>query len=237
MRPSDRHILNIAHRGFTKDFPDNTLEAFQAAIELGADGVEFDVRETADGHFVIFHDAELNGEEIASVSLAELQSVRLGGKYRIPTLEETLELCRGRTKMMVEVKNVASLDRFLSLLKEKSDLEDVVIASFDPDLVLKLSYSAPDLKRAIITATAVEDPVALGKRTHSDIVAVRFPVADPFMVARAYASGLGVYVWGLTTRDIRQAIEMDVDGIVSDYPDMVKRELAAGRDRKQGYSS
>ena len=59
-----KHVLNIAHRGFTRDFPDNTLESFKAAIGIPVDAIECDVRETADGHFVIFHDAELSGQDI-----------------------------------------------------------------------------------------------------------------------------------------------------------------------------
>ena len=60
--------LNIAHRGFTKEFPDNTMEAFYAAIKLGIDGIECDVHETADHHFVIFHDDKLEGRTITEFS-------------------------------------------------------------------------------------------------------------------------------------------------------------------------
>jgi glycerophosphoryl diester phosphodiesterase len=54
-----KRILNIAHRGFTKQFPDNTLEAFEAAIGIPVDGIECDVHETADNRFIIFHDREI----------------------------------------------------------------------------------------------------------------------------------------------------------------------------------
>ena len=61
-------MLNIAHRGFTKEFPDNTLEAFEAAIDLGVDAIECDVQETSDSRFVIFHEPELAGTEVSKLT-------------------------------------------------------------------------------------------------------------------------------------------------------------------------
>jgi len=108
--------LNIAHRGFTKDSPDNTLESFYAAIKLGADGIECDVHETADHHFVIFHDDEIAGKSINMLSLAEIRKVKLAAQYQIPTLEETLNLCHKRIKLMLELKQVDSLDLILEIV-------------------------------------------------------------------------------------------------------------------------
>ena len=68
-----KKALVIAHRGFTRDFPDNTLEAFRAAREIGVDGVEFDVQETADGAFVVFHDDCIDGNGIGNLKLEFIQ--------------------------------------------------------------------------------------------------------------------------------------------------------------------
>jgi len=106
-----KKIINIAHRGFTQHFPDNTLEAFSAALELGVDGIEFDVQETADGEFFIFHDDVIDGKPIASILADEMQGIRLQGKYRIPSLEETLKLLGYRLILLIELKQVKDVHK------------------------------------------------------------------------------------------------------------------------------
>jgi glycerophosphoryl diester phosphodiesterase len=219
------HALNIAHRGFTKNFPDNTLEAFQAAIDLGADGVEFDVHETADNHFIIFHDPKVEGQEIAKMTLAGIQLVRLAGKYKIPTLEETLELCRSRLKMVVEIKQARSLERLLSLLRTRAELKDVIIVSFNRDLILKLATLAPEFRRGILTYRPVEDPAGITAGAKTDLLLMRLPLTTPELVAKIHASNLSVFLWDCAgLREVRAALKLGVDGIISDSPDLVRQE-------------
>ena len=221
------HILNIAHRGFTKVFPDNTLEAFKAAIEIRADGIEFDVRETADHEFVVFHDPQLQGEDIDKMSLMEIRSVKLKQKFEIPTLEETLDLCKGRVQLMVEVKQVSSVNRFLTLRRARVEPVGVIVTSFNGELVLKLSQLAPEIRRGIITFGPVEDPTGIAESTKSDAIAVRFPFATTELADKIHAHNLSIYVWGCTDlRDIQSTLRLDIDGIVSDFPDLVAKELS-----------
>jgi len=217
--------LNIAHRGFTKDFPDNTLEAFQAAIELGADGIEFDVHETADNRFIIFHDPKLEGQEIGKMTLAGIQKVRLAGKYRIPTLEETLDLCRKRLKMVVEIKKAHSLERLLSLMRTRAGLKDVIIASFQRDLILNLATLAPEFRRGILTYRPVEDPSGITAGAKTDLLLMRLPFTTPKLVEKIHASNLSVFLWDCAgLRAVREALKLGVDGIISDSPDLVLQE-------------
>jgi len=219
------HTLNIAHRGFTKNFPDNTLEAFQAAIDLGADGVEFDVHETADNRFIIFHDPKVEGKEIAKMTLAGIQGIRLADKYRIPTLEETLDLCRKQLKMLVEIKQAHSLERLLSLLRKRAELKDVVIVSFNRNLILKLAALAPEFRRGILTYRPVEDPTGITAGAKTDLLLMRLPLATPELVAKIHASNLSVFLWDCAgLREVRKALRLGVDGIISDSPDLVRQE-------------
>ncbi len=221
------HILNIAHRGFTKVFPDNTLEAFEAAIEIRVDGIEFDVRETADNEFVVFHDSRLQGEDIDKMSLAEIRSVKLKEKFEISTLEETLDLCNKRVQLMVEVKQVWSVESLLALIGSKVELVNVIVTSFNAELVLKLSELAPEIRRGIITAWPVEDPTGIAESTKSDAIVVRFPFATTELAEKIHARNLSIYVWGCTgLKDIRSTLKLDIDGIVSDFPDLVAKELS-----------
>ena len=220
--------LNIAHRGFTKNFPDNTLEAFRAAIELGADGIEFDVHETVDNHFIIFHDSKVEGQEIAKMTLAGIQSVRLEGKYRIPTLEETLDLCRNQLILLVEIKQARSLERLLSLLRTRAELKDVIIISFHRDLILNLATLARDFRRGILTYRPVEDPAGITAGAKTDLLLMRLPLTTAELVAKIHASNLSVFLWDCAgLEQVRNALKLGVEGIISDSPDLVRQEQGA----------
>src|SRR5439155_14345872 len=94
--------LVVAHRGASRVAPENTLEAFEAALALGADGVELDVHRTADGALVVHHDAAVPGFGVlAAAPLAAIRAARPA----VPTLEDALDVCRGHL-VNVEVKNL-----------------------------------------------------------------------------------------------------------------------------------
>src|ERR1700682_5975434 len=110
-------VLNIAHRGGSGTFPENTLSAFRAAIEAGADMCELDVQLTRDGKVVVIHDDTVerttDGQgEGAILTLEELQRLDAGALFkegaqrgeRIPTLDEVFELTRGRCGLNIELK-------------------------------------------------------------------------------------------------------------------------------------
>ena len=146
-----KKALVIAHRGYTRDFPDNTLEAFRAAREIGVDGVEFDVQETADGRFVVFHDDNIDGSSISNLKLEDIEQLRVGGSYRIPTLSQALEELGRGLVLLVELKQVVSLEKFLSLLRQHVEAAFTVIVSFDAALIGRLSGLAPDFTCAVIS--------------------------------------------------------------------------------------
>ncbi len=228
-------ILNIAHRGFTRDYPDNTLEAFEAAIQIPADGIECDVRETADNRFVMFHDPELSGEPIERMKLDEIGRVRLPGGFRVPTLEETLELCRGRVMLNVELKQVSLLEGFVRLARGALDPEEVALSSFNRDLIVALADAAPEIRRGVITAGAVEDPVGLAGETRSNLAIMMYPFTNSELVGRAHAGDLPVFVWGCRDMaDVGGALATGLDGIITDWPDQTRDEIARLPGNQQG---
>ncbi|TET42582.1 MAG: glycerophosphodiester phosphodiesterase [Dehalococcoidia bacterium] len=221
-----RHILNIAHRGFTKRLPGNTLEAFEAAIELGVDGIECDVQETADCEFILFHDTELVGNDITRLRSTQIKEVMLENRFNIPTLEEALELCKTRVKLIIDVKRLRSFDRFARLLRSRPDLDSLVVSSFDQDLVLRLSYLAPDIRKGVILDSPAADPFAVIKSALSDTIVMRFPFVDMDLVDYIHRHNSYIFVWGCADLgDIRKTLRLDIDGIISDFPDLVLHEL------------
>jgi glycerophosphoryl diester phosphodiesterase len=220
-----KRILNIAHRGFTKAFPDNTLEAFEAAMQIPVDGIECDIHETADHQFVVYHDADLQGENINRLSLAEVQKVKLRDGYEIPTLEQTLDMCGGRVKLMLEIKQVQSLEQFVKIVTAKVKPSDVIMTSFNRDIVLNLSGLVPEIERGILTAFEVKEPVATVEAVRANALVARCPFVSEELINELQASNLAVYVWGCPDMEsIQRTLRLDIDGIISDFPDLVASE-------------
>jgi len=212
----------IAHRGFHRDYPENTVEAFRAALDLGADGVEFDVQETADGQFVIHHDDEIGGCSIGSLSLAEIAISRVGGGYRIPALHEALEVVGRGLVLLVELKNVRSLEKFLAILRRYVDAAWTVLVSFDAALIEKLVVLAPDFPRIVIREPAGTGHTAAAAGFRQ--VPVGMVTAD--LVKEAHERGDLVFVWdGGEEEELRRALRCGIDVIMTDRPDVAIREV------------
>jgi glycerophosphoryl diester phosphodiesterase len=146
--------LCIAHRGASVEAPENTLRAFQRALELGVDGIELDVQVTRDGIPVVFHDftlTRLTGTRgrLADRTWAELQKLRVRGEP-IPTLAETLSLTRKRALVQIEIKKGAPLAPILAAIRKTASTKYVILASFEPDILRQAATLAPKLPRMLI---------------------------------------------------------------------------------------
>ncbi len=220
-----KKVINIAHRGFTRNFPDNTLESFRAALELGVDGVEFDVQETADGAFFIHHDDDISGRLIAGMTSEEVQQTRVKGMYSVPTLQQTLELLGHSPILIVELKQIRSLDKFLETLRSYADVTHTVIVSFDAGLISRLAELAPDVMRAVITNTGVKKADEITKSTHSMAIGMSCRDLNSDVIERLHKDGTMVFVWDCTDAEtVHRALEFDIDGVISDVPDVVMQE-------------
>ena len=218
--------LNIAHRGFTKKYPDNTLEAFSAAIKLGADGIECDVHETADNCFIIFHDSEIEGKKIAEMTGTEIEQVRLREQFHIPTLEETLELCHGHVLLNLEFKLVYSLDKLLQTIRAVMTPDELLISSFQSSLITKLAELAPEIRRGILTHLPVKDPLKLMNMTGAQVMLPIFQSTKKTLVDKLHSRDLSVMVWNCDTpEDMHTALSWNVDGIITNNPDRLLLEL------------
>jgi glycerophosphoryl diester phosphodiesterase len=217
-----RKVVNIAHRGYHRDFPENTLEAFEAAVLLGADGIEFDVHETVDGEFFVFHDDYINGRKLAGMTADEVCKVRIKDEYIIPSLEDALEACGGEMILMVELKQVRSLKNFMEVLRSGADMKMVVIVSFSRNLIKRLAAIAPDVMKAVIGGKGPEGGAGAGQKSPAGVISMKPAELDADSIAAVHADQGLVFVWDCTDADsVRYALNFEIDGIISDYPDLV----------------
>ena len=213
-----KKVINIAHRGFTRVHPDNTLEAFQAALDLGVDGVEFDVQETADGAFVVFHDDDYAGKPFSGMRLEEARLIRLRDTYRVPTLEEALQLLGGKGILLVELKQVRSVEKLISMLRSHTDMSKTAIVSFSREMIDRVGELSPDVMRVVIGGK----PVEAGQAAPGRFIGLSCAEVTGEAVEKAHAAGSLVFIWDCHSEaGVRRALSFDIDGIISDYPDVV----------------
>jgi len=223
---SMRKTVVIAHRGFHRDFPENTIEAFRAALDLGVDGVEFDVQETADGQFIIHHDADLGNRNIGSLSLDEVAVCRVEGGYRIPELQEALDVLGRGLVLLVELKNVKSLEKLLAILRRYVDKAWIVLVSFDAALIEKLAVLAPEFPRAVIGEPKDSGHKVVSAGT-AGFTQVPANMVTGGLVKETHARGDLVFVWDGGDEEImRRALSCGIDVIMTDRPDAVIREAS-----------
>ncbi len=218
-----KKVINIAHRGFTRDHPDNTLEAFKAALELKVDGVEFDVQETGDREFVVFHDDEFAGKPFAAMRLEEARLIRLRETYRVPTLEEALQILGGKGILLVELKQVRSVEKLIGILRAHTDMSKTAIVSFSRELIERVGGLDPDIMRAVIGGESGKT----GRNKPGRFAGLNCADVTGEAVDKVHAAGSMVFVWDCCSEaDVRRALTFDIDGIISDYPDVVKEVIA-----------
>ncbi len=241
----------VAHRGASTERPENTLAAFEAAVEAGAGAVEFDVRVTGDGHAVVMHDATVdrttNGTGlVGEMTLVELQRLRIEaatGTESVPRLDEALRLLSGRAAVDIEIKNVPgepdfdperqrAVELVHAALDEVAFTGEVIVSSFNPLALVASMQLRPEVATGLLTDTRVEAEAAIrfaaeqGFRWALPYVGHLRGTGVRFPI-EAHRAGLLLGTW--ITDDAAEAIvlfDAGVDAVATNDPRAVASELA-----------
>jgi len=242
----------VAHRGDSAHVAENTVEAFESAIELGAEVVEFDVRMTSDGVAVVMHDADVarttdGSGLVRSMTLEQVGRLRIelggGGAAGVPTLEETLRVLSGRAAADIEIKNVPGEPDFDPDREEAVEATIAAIAStrfdgamlvssFNPLSIARCRELAPHLPTGLLTDRSVEADAGL-TFAHAQGHAWVLPAIGALLGApdgfaeRVHASGMRVGTW--ISDDPDEALELmraGIDAVATNDPGRI---LAARR--------
>ena len=234
--PSDYRVLRIGHRGAAAHAPDNTLLGLRKAAELGADLVEIDVRQTADGQVVLSHEdhyADASGriQFVERSTLAELQAIDLRQGERIPTLAQAIELCqREQMGAYIELKDGRCVPAVMDLIRDKKFSEHCIVAAFRPDWVAEARAIAPRALTSILFSSIHVDPVKLAQSVRANFVHPcweRFEqpssLLTPDWIARVRQADLGIICWHEERPDEIAALRRaGVDGLCSDAPELLR---------------
>jgi glycerophosphoryl diester phosphodiesterase len=227
----NEQIVIVAHRGYSRASPENSMNAFRKAIEVGADVIELDVQETSDGAIVVIHDRDLmrlagDRRAIADLSLAEVKNVDIGRRTgaefageRIATLNEVIALARGKIKLQIELKYYGKdqglADKVADLIRREDFEEECEVSSLDTDGLMKARRRNPRLKLVALVTYAVGDP----GRLDVDGLSVNAKVLSDRLIKVARSRGKRLYVWTVDEpRAMVRLIERGVGGIVTNAP-------------------
>ncbi|WP_167305853.1 glycerophosphodiester phosphodiesterase [Nocardioides euryhalodurans] len=233
-------VLTIAHRGASAYAPENTLSSLRTAVELGCDLAEVDVQRTRDGVLVLAHDAELGrttgrNRRISDVTYRDLQRLDAGSWFspvyageRIPTLEQALDVLGGTgTGLLLEVKHPARYPGITAdVARALHDHEGrVVVQSFDHDVMRDFARLGTGRRVGLLGHPPVRRLRALSR--WAAYVNPRHRRATAEYVDAVHDAGMSSFVWTVDRDpDIRRALDLRVDGVISNRPDAVTRALA-----------
>lgn len=239
----------LAHRGDKLHAPENTLPAFEQAIQKGADGIELDVKLTADGHVVVIHDSKVErttdgSGHVASLTLEALRKLDAGKWFnekfsgaKVPLLEEVFETV-GRDKIInIELKNYSSpfndlVQKVCELIRRHNNREQIILSSFYASNLKVAAQAFPEVSRALL---AMPGPAGLWARSFGfmfgDYHALHPHTSNTTreQVQRAHRIKRRIHVWTVNApEEITRMRDWGVDGIITDDPETAVRVLGRG---------
>lgn len=236
-----------AHRGASAYAPENTLPAFQKALDMHADGIETDIRYTKDGVCVLNHDGVIdrvsNGTgAIDQLTYAELRQYDYSNGFSgfagtpIATADELLALVAGMKRINIEVKTMAHegeerIRSFTQLLERAAfyGCEDrLIFSSFDHALLRFLKEQFPAIRTGLLYSAKLtpEETLQMVRTYRADAIHPDYVHLDEAICEACYAEGIEVNAWTINAPEaIERVIALQTTGIITDVPDKVLAAL------------
>jgi glycerophosphoryl diester phosphodiesterase len=222
-------VRNIAHRGASAYAPENTTQALDLAIDMGADAIETDVQLTRDGHLVLFHDTTIertsNGTgRIGDHSLADLQALDCGSWFspecagaRMLKLHDALESFLHRIPFVLEIKDPKAA---LPMIETIPIVDRIEITSFDWDALILARDRVPHFRFGFLTPRFDDDEIDHCITANLQQICPHADTVTPELVSAAHQRGLDVRAWGISHREqITHLQATGVDGTTCNWPD------------------
>jgi glycerophosphoryl diester phosphodiesterase len=235
---SPQTVEIIAHRGAAGARPENTMAAVLKAIEDGADWIEIDVQETADGEVIVAHDSDFMKSagvdlKVWNATVDDLARIDIGSSFdpayaaeRTPTLRDVLLAARGKSKVMIELKyyghNVDLQDRVARIVEETAMSDQITVMSLKLPMVEKMRVLRPGWRTGILAAKAIGDLSKLD----ADYIAVNTGQVSVGLIKRSKAAGKQVYAWTVDEPvTMSRMISMGVDGLITNQPALARQVM------------
>ena len=225
-------VMIIGHRGAMGHIAENTIPSIKKAMELGVDGIEIDVFRCKTGELVVFHDEKLDrltnsSGFIESLELDSIKNILVLDKYRIPTLEEVLQLIDGQVKLNIELKGYETASPTNHLINQyinKGGWTDdkFIISSFKWDELEKFRSINKIVSIAILTEFDPIEAIPIAKKLDALAINPNYKSLNEDNINEIHANGFKIFSYTINEfSDIKRMIELGVDAIITDYPERV----------------
>jgi glycerophosphoryl diester phosphodiesterase len=212
-------IERIGHRGAPSLATENTLAGFAAALELGVDGVELDVRLSADGAVLVMHDDTVDRTTCGHGAVAELTAAQLA-EFGVPRLADVLDLLKGRCVVTCESKSEGTPAPTIALLQEFDVLDSAVFTSFCFERIAEAKALDSRLAVGGISGRWAADLPETLTRLGASVLDLAYTEVTPAHVAAAHAAGLRVRAWTVNeVAALDGVVAAGADGVMSDRPE------------------
>lgn len=230
--------LVLAHRGSSKVAPENTESAFRKALEIGADGVEFDVHLTKDKKLVVIHDERVDRTTndigyVKDLTLKEIKKLDAGSYFspqftreKILTLEETFEIVKNFKLINIEIKNnIIEYDGIEEIIIDKIRknklANKIICSSFNHYSIYRIKEIAPDIKTGLLYGSYIYQPWVYAKRLGVNAIHPYYYSISSDIVKLCHDNKIEVNVWTVDDEEIIvKMIQNQVDAIITNFPDM-----------------
>lgn len=231
--PVNAQKLNIGHRGAKGHVAENTLESIKKAMELGVDGVEIDVFKCKSGEIVVIHDVTVNRTtngkgKVENFTLGDLKSLVVEGKYKIPTLQEVLDLLDANYILNIELKGRNTAESVNKIILEYIENKgwkknQFIISSFQWDELRDFYKIDPEIPIGILTEEYPLKAVNIAREVNAVAIHPYFKYLNKKVVDSIHDEGFKVFTWTVNTpEDIQKMLNAGVDAIITDFPERVK---------------
>ncbi|NOU94816.1 glycerophosphodiester phosphodiesterase [Paenibacillus sp. LMG 31456] len=204
-------ILGLAHRGYPKKYPENTIPSFQAAIDLSISHLELDVQLTQDGVPVVIHDPTVNrttnGQgRVIDFTFDELRKLDAGGGSPIPTLEEVLKLAKGQALVDIELKQSGNLypgleEKVLEVIRSCDVLDQVFVTSFDHYSIIRMRELSDEIELGLVIYGATPSVFPLAEQIRACYVSVKYIYLTDDFVRRCEEQGIQLIAWTIDNEE------------------------------------
>lgn len=217
-------MQKIGHRGAKGYVSENTLTSFQKAIDLNLDGIELDVHLSADGEIMVIHDETINRTTSGKGFVKDFTSAELK-KHDIPRLTEVLDLINNNFLVNVELKSNNLIEKVIECVdfyisEKKWNPDNFIISSFDWDFLNQVKTINKNIKIGVLTEDNLESALAFAKKIGAFSINPYFKLLNTENVQVMRKEGFQIHTWTVNSpEDITFAKSLNVDAIISDFPD------------------
>jgi glycerophosphoryl diester phosphodiesterase len=239
-----KQVDNVAHRGATGYAPENTIAGFDLAVDMKADYIEIDVQRSKDGELVIIHDTTVDRTtdgtgKVGDLTLQQLQGLDAGSwkgesfaGESIPTFEEILDRYHGKVGILIELKAPELYpgieEQVAEALKERNldqpQNEKIIIQSFNFESMKKTDKLLPKVPVGVLTSNRTHTTAEALKEfsTYAEWFNPSYGIVTEEVVDQVHAQGMQIGSWTVRSQEAADFLyEMNVDAIITDYPDYV----------------